>query len=81
MRIGVDARLMQHQPAGISNYTRHLLQGLQQIDSDNEYVVFQHRRQPEPLIKKTNFQRATLYAPVHSRLEQWMSRPAPLGRP
>lgn len=72
MRIGVDARLMQHQPAGISNYTRHLLQGLQQIDSDNEYVVFQHRRQPEPLIKKTNFQRATLYAPVHSRLEQWM---------
>lgn len=72
MRIGVDARLMQHQPAGISNYTRHLLQALRQIDSDNEYIIFQHRRQLEPLIKQANFQRATLYAPVHSRLEQWM---------
>lgn len=72
MRIGVDARLMQHQPAGISNYTRHLLQALRQIDSDNEYIVFQHRRQLEPLIRQANFHRATLYAPVHTRLEQWL---------
>lgn len=72
MRIGVDARLMQHQPAGISNYTRHLLQALQQIDSENEYIIFQHRRQTMPLIRQANFQRATLYAPVHTRLEQWM---------
>jgi glycosyltransferase involved in cell wall biosynthesis len=72
MRIGVDARLIHHQPAGISNYTWHLLHALQEIDQQDEFVVFQHRRQTQALISQSNFQRATLYAPVHTRLEQWM---------
>ena len=72
MRIGVDARLMHHQPAGISRYTWHLLNALAQIDRDNEFVVFQHRRHRAPIIEQPNFQRATLFAPAHSRLEQFM---------
>lgn len=72
MRIGVDARLMHHQPAGISKYTWHLLQALSSLDLDDEFIVFQHRKQREALLNAPNFRRATIYAPVHSRLEQWM---------
>jgi len=73
MRIGVDARLMHHQPSGgISRYTWHLLNALAEIDNDNEFVVFQHRNHGEPLIDHPAFRRATLYAPAHTRLEQVM---------
>ena len=72
MRIGVDARLSHHQRAGISNYTRNLLQALAKLDLDDEFIVFQHRNHPDPLIERANFRRATLYAPVHRRLEQYM---------
>jgi glycosyltransferase involved in cell wall biosynthesis len=72
MRIGVDARLMHHQPAGISKYTGHLLRALAELDLDDEFLTFQHRNQREPVIKAPNFRRATLYSPVHSRTEQYL---------
>lgn len=72
MRIGIDARLSYHQPAGISRYTLHLLRAIAELNNEDEFVVFQHRKQPEPLIQQTNFQRSTLYAPVHRSLEQLM---------
>ncbi len=72
MRIGIDARLIHHQPAGIGRYTRHLMRAISQIDQEDEFIVFQHRRQSEPLIRKSNFRRATLFAPVHTKLEQIM---------
>jgi glycosyltransferase involved in cell wall biosynthesis len=71
-RIGVDARLMQHQPAGITRYTRHLLQELAKLNRHDEFITFQHRRHRTPLIEQANFRRATLYAPVHTHLEQWL---------
>ena len=70
MRIGVDARLMYYQPAGISRYTWHLLQALAELDSEDEFIVFQQRNHKASLIQQANFRRATLYAPVHHRLEQ-----------
>ena len=70
MRIGVDTRLMHYQPAGISRYTWHLLQAMAELDNDDEFIVFQHRKSRTPLIKQGNFRRATLYAPVHHGLEQ-----------
>ncbi len=70
MRIGVDARLMHHQPAGISRYTWHLLHAMAAIDHTDDFVVFQHRRHRDPLISQTNFRRATLFAPAHGKLEQ-----------
>jgi glycosyltransferase involved in cell wall biosynthesis len=72
IRIGVDARLMQHQPAGITRYTRHLLQELAKLNQHDEFITFQHRRHRTPLIQQANFRRATLFAPVHTHLEQWM---------
>ncbi|MGL4650134.1 MAG: glycosyltransferase, partial [Caldilineaceae bacterium] len=72
MRIGVDARLMHHQKAGISKYTWHLLKALQDLDLDDEFIVFQHRKHRVPVIEGRGFRRATLFAPVHTRLEQFM---------
>lgn len=70
MQIGIDARLTYHQRAGISRYTRHLLEELAKIDHENEYLVFQHRKHKKPLVKAENFRRVSLYTPVHNRLEQ-----------
>lgn len=70
MRVGVDARLMYHQPAGISRYTWHLLQAIAELDKEDEFVVFQHRKHRTSLVTQPNFRRATLYAPAHHRLEQ-----------
>jgi glycosyltransferase involved in cell wall biosynthesis len=72
MRIGVDTRLMYYQPAGISRYTGHLLQALAGLDTENEFVVFQHRKHRIPLIQQANFRRAALFSPVHHQLEQMM---------
>ena len=79
MQIGIDARLMYHQPAGISRYTRYLIRAIARIDRTDDFVVFQHRKHPEPILQADNFRRATLYSPVHSRLEQVML-PAELAR-
>ncbi len=74
MRIGIDARLSYHQPAGISRYTWHLLRALAELNNedefDNEFIVFQHRKHEAALIHQANFRRSTLYAPVHRNLEQ-----------
>jgi glycosyltransferase involved in cell wall biosynthesis len=72
MQIGVDARLMHHQPAGISRYTGHLLQAMARINREDEFVVFQHRRHRTPLIDQANFRRGTLFSPAHHPLEQWL---------
>lgn len=70
MRIGIDARLSYHQPAGISRYTWYLLRALAQLNQHDEFVVYQHRKHRDPLIDQANFRRRTLYAPVHRGLEQ-----------
>lgn len=70
MRFGIDARLTYHQRAGIGRYTLFLLDELAKADQENHYTVFQHRKDKEPLVSAPNFQRKTLFTPVHSRLEQ-----------
>jgi glycosyltransferase involved in cell wall biosynthesis len=72
MQIGIDARLMHHQPAGISRYTWHLLHALARLNTEDDFTVFQHRKHRERIIDRANFKRATLFAPVHTRLEQTM---------
>jgi glycosyltransferase involved in cell wall biosynthesis len=63
---------MQHQPAGITRYTRHLLRALAKVNHHDEFITFQHRRHRTQLIEQANFRRSTLFAPVHTHLEQWM---------
>jgi len=70
MKIGVDARLIYHQPAGISRYTVHLLQALARLEHDHKFLILQHRKQKESLFSCHNFQHAILRAPVHTHLEQ-----------
>lgn len=72
MRIGVDVRLAYHQMAGISLYALRLLAALSRIDTENQYVLLQHRRQTEPLVFAPNFSHARLLSPVHHRLEPWL---------
>ncbi len=72
MRVGIDARLNYHQPAGISRYTKNLIDELAELDRETTYTVFQHRKQREPLADAPNFQRRTLFTPVHTRVEQPM---------
>jgi len=72
MKIGVDARLIYHQPAGISRYTVHLLQALARLEHDHNFLVLQHRKQKDPIFSCGKFQHAILRAPVHTFLEQMM---------
>ncbi len=71
MRIGVDVRLFYHQMAGIGWYTVRLLTALAKIDKENSYVLLQHRKQTEQLVKGPRFSKATLFTPTHHRFEQW----------
>lgn len=71
MRIGVDARLFYYQPAGIGLYTRRLLTAMAGLDTANDYVVLQNRRDRLPLVSAPNFVRRGLWTPPHHRLEQW----------
>ena len=71
MRIGVDVRLFYHQMAGVGWYTVRLLTALAKIDQENEYVLLQHRKQTDILVKAPHFSRKTLFTPAHHRFEQW----------
>jgi len=77
MRIGVDARLIHHQPAGIGKYTQNLLLSYakQQNDViqgfDFNFLVFQHRRHVNPIVDHSNFERVTLYSPVQTKIERF----------
>ncbi len=71
MRIGIDARLIAYRRGGISNYTRHLLSALADLDPETDYRVLRHRRDPTRQEAGPNFRRATIWTPCHHRLERW----------
>jgi glycosyltransferase involved in cell wall biosynthesis len=73
MRIGFDLRLPAYQMGGISQYALHLLPALAQIDRENEYLIFHHRRDGRTHLPANapNFQRRTAWTPCHHRLEKW----------
>ncbi len=70
MKIGIDFRLYHYQKAGISLYAQRLAQGLSEVDHENDYILFQHSKDKEPLVQADNFRRRTLHTPPHHRLEQ-----------
>jgi len=70
VRIGIDARLVYYRQAGISQYTLRLLQELANLAQDDEFVVFQSRRDGSRLVERPNFQKRALWTPPHHRLEQ-----------
>jgi len=70
MRVGIDARLVYYRQAGITQYTLRLLEEFAAIAEDDEFFVFQSRRDPATLVEQPNFHRRSLWTPPHHRLEQ-----------
>ncbi len=72
MRIGIDARLVYYSQAGITQYTLRLIQGLAEIDRENEFIILQSRKDKHTIVvDKPNFKRVSLWTPSHHRLEQY----------
>ncbi len=71
MRIGIDARLVYYSQAGIGQYILHLVNGLAQVDRDNQYVLLQSRKDDTEILDRPNFRRVSLWTPSHHRLERY----------
>ena len=69
MRIGIDARLIFYQTAGIGQYILRLTEALAALDREDEFVLFQSRKDHDRLVTAPNFQRRVLWTPSHHRFE------------
>ncbi|MGE5140484.1 MAG: glycosyltransferase family 4 protein [Rudaea sp.] len=70
MRIGIDARLVFYQKAGIGQYISRLVQALAEADRQDEFVIYQSRRDSSRLVDAPNFIRRSLLTPSHHRFER-----------
>lgn len=71
MRIGIDARILGYRRAGIGTYILRLVEQLAHIEKNDEFIILHSRRDPDTIVRQSNFQRHTLYTPSHHTLEQW----------
>jgi glycosyltransferase involved in cell wall biosynthesis len=71
MRVGIDARLVYYSQAGIGQYILHLVDGLSKVDTQNEYVLLQSRKDDTTILERPNFRRVSLWTPSHHRLERY----------
>ncbi len=71
MRIGIDARLVYYSQAGIGQYIIHLVNGLAEVDKENEYVLLQSRKDDTTILEEPTFRRVSLWTPSHHRLERY----------
>jgi glycosyltransferase involved in cell wall biosynthesis len=72
MKVGIDARLVYYQRAGIGQYTLRLSRALAAIDSANTYVILDSRKESAPLVTGSNTRHRSLWTPPHHRLEQYV---------
>jgi glycosyltransferase involved in cell wall biosynthesis len=71
MRIGIDARLVYYNRAGIGEYIVQLAQALTQIETGNDrFVLLQSRKDKSAIVKSEKFGRKSLWTPSHNRFEQ-----------
>ncbi len=66
--IGIDARLTYYRTGGISTYIVRLIEALERLDFEHQYVVFHSRKARESRVKR--FKRADLWTPCHHRIER-----------
>ena len=57
MKIGIDLRTLSWNWTGPWRYLRNLLDHLARIDHENEYFLFLHKNQAEPVIAQSNFEK------------------------
>jgi glycosyltransferase involved in cell wall biosynthesis len=71
MRIGIDARLVFYNRAGIGQYILQLVEALAQLHPKNdEFVLLQSRKDKACIIHSNGFVRKSLWTPSHNRFEQ-----------
>lgn len=69
MRIGIDARLLHYRKAGISQYILRLLEGLSQLEIQEDIVVLRSRKD-KPTDLPQHFRSSPIWTPPHNRFEQ-----------
>ncbi|MBC7262741.1 MAG: glycosyltransferase family 4 protein [Chloroflexi bacterium] len=70
MRIGIDARLVYYHKAGIGQYILRLVEALAKVNTEDEFIIWQSRKDHEPIVNQPNFQHRPLWTPSHHRFEQ-----------
>ncbi len=71
MRIGIDARLVFYNRAGIGEYIVQLIESLAKLEpQDDTFVVLQSRKDKSAIINSNGFERRSLWTPSHNRFEQ-----------
>ncbi len=72
MRIGIDARLVFYNRAGIGQYILQLIDALVKLNpEDDKFFLLQSRKDRSPIIASNEkFQRKSLWTPSHNRFEQ-----------
>jgi glycosyltransferase involved in cell wall biosynthesis len=74
MRIGIDARLVYYNQAGIGQYILQLTKALASICDLDEFILLQSRKDKTTVTGHPQFKRISLWTPSHHRLEQWSLR-------
>lgn len=67
-KIGIDARLTYYRDGGISTYIRRLVTALEQLDKDNDYMIFHSRKDDKSIVER--FKRESLWTPAHHKIER-----------
>jgi glycosyltransferase involved in cell wall biosynthesis len=71
MRIGIDARLVYYNRAGIGQYILRLVEALAALSpEDDNFVLLQSRKDQSTIIYSNGFSRKSLWTPSHNRFEQ-----------
>lgn len=70
MQVGIDARLVFYHQAGIGQYILRLTQALARINQDDQFLIFQSRKDKTRLVDQANFKYQKLWTPSHHRFER-----------
>lgn len=70
MRIGIDARLLHYTKAGISQYVLRLLEGLADLQPQEDIVVLRSRLDKPASLPGNRFPTVPIWTPPHNRFEQ-----------
>lgn len=75
MKIGIDARLVFYNRAGIGQYILQLIQALESLPiPEDEFVILKSRKDPSVLAQSNGFVHKSLWTPSHNRFEQQLLR-------
>lgn len=71
MRIGIDARLVYYNRAGIGQYILQLAKALTSLEfKEDTFLLLQSRKDKSTIVSNNGFIRKSLWTPSHNRFEQ-----------